>query len=47
LLLAWWTLKAMLSLAGEALPRVEAIAFDRQVLAFTVALAFMTPLILV
>jgi putative ABC transport system permease protein len=45
LLLAWWTMRGMLSLAGDALPRVEAIAFDRRIVAFTVALAFVTPLI--
>ena len=45
LLLAWWIMQAMLKLAGEALPRVEAIAFDRRVLFFTVALACITPLV--
>jgi putative ABC transport system permease protein len=45
LLLAWWIMRAMLALAGDALPRVEAIAFDRRVLAFTIALACLTPLI--
>ena len=35
----------MLALAGDALPRVEAIAFDRRVLAFTIALACLTPLV--
>ena len=45
LLLAWWIMRAMLALAGDALPRVEAIAFDRRVLAFTIALACLTPLV--
>jgi len=45
LLLAWWIMRAMVVLAGDALPRVEAIAFDRRVLAFTVALACLTPLV--
>jgi len=45
LLLAWWIMRAMLALAGDALPRVEAVAFDRRVLAFTIALACLTPLV--
>jgi len=45
LLLAWWIMRAMLALAGDALPRVEAIAFDRRVLAYTIALACLTPLV--
>jgi len=45
LLLAWWIMRAMLTLAGDTLPRVEAVAFDRRVLAFTVALACLTPLV--
>jgi putative ABC transport system permease protein len=45
LLLAWWTMRAMLALAGETLPRAEAVAFDRRVLAFTIALACLTPLV--
>src|SRR6185436_9659638 len=44
-LLAWWTMGAMLSLAGEALPRVESIAFDRRVLMFTALLSLLTPLL--
>jgi predicted permease len=45
LLLAWWTMRAMLRLAGDALPRLDSIAFDRRIVLFTVALAFVTPLI--
>ena len=45
LLLAWWIMRAMLALAGDTLPRVEAIAFDRRVLAYTIALACLTPLV--
>jgi predicted permease len=45
LLLAWWTMQAMLSLAGDALPRVESVGFDRRVVAFTVVLALVTPLL--
>ena len=44
-LLAWWTMQAMLALAGEALPRVESIAFDRRVLLFTAVLSLLTPLL--
>ena len=44
-LLAWWTMQAMLALAGEALPRVESIAFDRRVLLFTALLSLLTPLL--
>src|SRR5262249_54799022 len=42
LLLAWWTMGAMLSLAGDALPRAESIAFDRRVILFTVLLSLLT-----
>ncbi|HJZ75985.1 MAG TPA: ABC transporter permease [Vicinamibacterales bacterium] len=45
LLLAWWTMGAMLSLAGDALPRAESVAFDRRVVMFTVVLSFVTPLL--
>jgi putative ABC transport system permease protein len=45
LLLAWWTMQAMLSLVGDALPRAESVAFDRRVILFTVALSFATPLL--
>jgi putative ABC transport system permease protein len=45
LLLAWWTMGAMLSLAGEAMPRAESVAFDRRVVMFTVILSLVTPLL--
>jgi predicted permease len=45
LLLAYWTMQALLSLAGDTLPRAESIGFDANVVAFTAALALMTPLI--
>jgi putative ABC transport system permease protein len=44
-LLAWWTVQAMLALAGDALPRIESIAFDRGVLLFTAMLSLLTPLL--
>ena len=44
-LLAWWTVQAMLTLAGDALPRIESIAFDRGVLLFTAVLSLLTPLL--
>jgi len=44
-LLAWWTVQAMLALAGDALPRIESIAFDRGVLVFTAVLSLLTPLL--
>ena len=45
LLLARATMQAMLSLAGDALPRAESIAFDRRVVLFTAALSLVTPLL--
>ena len=45
LLLAYWTLQALLAFAGNTLPRVESIGFDRRVLTFGVALTFLTPVI--
>jgi putative ABC transport system permease protein len=45
LLLAWWTMTGMLALAGDALPRASAVAFDRRVVLFTIALSFATPLL--
>jgi putative ABC transport system permease protein len=45
LLLARWTMQWFVALAGETMPRVEAVAFDRRVMLFTVALAVVTPLI--
>jgi len=44
-LLAYWTMELLLSLAGTSLPRVESIRFDGRVIAFTVALALVTPLV--
>ena len=45
LLLAYGTMRMFLRLAGETLPRVESIGFDARVVAFTVALALVTPLV--
>ena len=45
LLLAYWTLRALLAFAGNTLPRAESIGFDRGVLAFGVALTLLTPVI--
>ena len=45
LLLAWWSMQAMLSLAGDALPRAGSVAFDSRIVVFTIALAFVTPLL--
>jgi predicted permease len=45
IVLARWTMQGLLTLAGDALPRTEAIGFDRGVLGFTAALALATPLI--
>ncbi len=45
LLLAWWTMQLMLSLAGAALPRAGSVTFDRRVVIFTVVLSLATPLI--
>ena len=45
LVLARASMDAMLSLAGDALPRAESVAFDRRVVAFTAALALVTPLL--
>ena len=44
LLLAYWTMQALLAFAGDTLPRAESIGFDARVVAFTVALALLTPL---
>ena len=44
-LLAYWTMQALLSFAGETLPRTESIGFDRRVVAFGVVLALVTPLV--
>ena len=45
LLLAYWTVQVLLSLAGDALPRAESIDVDARVVAFTAALALLTPLV--
>lgn len=45
LLLAYWTVQALLSLAGTALPRAESIGVDARVVGFTAALAMLTPLV--
>lgn len=45
LLLAYWTMGVLLSLAGETLPRVTAIGFDGRVVAFAILLALITPLL--
>jgi predicted permease len=44
-LLAYWATRVLISFAGETLPRAEAVAFDGRVLAFTAALALVTPLV--
>jgi putative ABC transport system permease protein len=44
-LLARWTMQVLLGMAGDAMPRVEAITFDRRVVAFTASLALATPLL--
>jgi predicted permease len=45
LVLAYWAMRAFLSLAGSTLPRVESIGFDWPVVAFTATLALTTPLL--
>ncbi len=45
LLLAYWSTRALLSFAGDALPRTESIAFDWRVVLFTAALSLLTPLV--
>jgi putative ABC transport system permease protein len=45
LALAYWTLQALLSMAGDVLPRGESIRFDGRIVAFAAALALVTPLI--
>jgi len=44
LLLAYWLMRALLSLAGEKLPLTESIGFDYRIVLFAVALALITPL---
>ena len=38
----WWTLRALLALVPDGLPRVESVRIDAGVLLFTVAVAFLT-----
>ena len=45
MLLAYWTMQALLAFAGDTLPRAESIGFDARVVAFAVVLALMTPLV--
>ena len=45
LALAYWAMRALVSMAGQKLPRVESIAFDWRVVAFATALAVLTPLV--
>jgi len=44
LLFAYWTTRALLSFAGDALPRIESIGFDRRIVLFAAALSLVTPL---
>ena len=45
LLIAAWLVRALGALNGVALPRQDSIGIDRSVLLFTLALAFVTPLV--
>jgi putative ABC transport system permease protein len=45
LLLAYWLLRGLLSLAAEKLPRTESIVFDHRIVIFTVVLAIVTPVV--
>ena len=45
LLLAYWLMRGLLSLAGGKLPRTESIAFDHRIILFTLVLALITPLV--
>ena len=45
LVLAWWSMQAMLSLAGDALPRASSVVFDRRVVLFSGGLACVSPLL--
>ena len=45
LLVAAWLVRALGSMNGVALPRQDSIGIDRSVLLFTLALAFVTPLV--
>jgi putative ABC transport system permease protein len=42
LAVTWWTLRALLGLVPDGLPRVESVRIDAGVLLFTVAVAFLT-----
>jgi putative ABC transport system permease protein len=44
-LLAYWAVAALRTLAGTSLPRSEAIVLDGRVLGFTAAVALLTPLV--
>ncbi len=45
LLLGYWLMRGLLSLAGDKLPRTESIAFDHRIVIFTLVLAMITPLV--
>jgi predicted permease len=45
LFLAYWAMEALLALAGDTLPRAGSIGFDARVVAFTVILSFVSPLL--
>jgi predicted permease len=45
LVLAWFSKRILISLAGEFLPRAESIAFNFRVVAFTAVVALLTPLV--
>jgi len=45
LLLAYFSMRALLSIAGQTLPRAESIAMNHRVIAFTAVVALMTPLV--
>jgi predicted permease len=42
LAVTWWTLRALIALIPDGLPRVESVRIDAGVLLFTVAVAFLT-----
>jgi putative ABC transport system permease protein len=45
LLVAYWSMRGLLVLAGQRLPRTESITFDHRIFLFTLALAAITPLL--
>ena len=45
LMLTYWSVRVLVTLAGTSLPRSESIAVDGRVLVFTMAVALLTPLI--